>query len=236
MSKPPSLLVAIPCRDFLRATVWPQLCLEGVSNSNLFWKKTYGWDATFSLAARPGAHVQDARNEIAELAQVREYDWVLWMDDDAVPPPNMLQRLMESGKDFIAPVFTTKNPPYKPCCFRLIDNHMDPVLDIDPPRLFRADGTGFHVVLMKTEVLTKTQDWIWESQLPRKDLFQSQCGLSEDLFFCTAAKNAGCELWIDSRIEVGHGSEYIATPQHFRAHRDRMRSALQQEPTAQQYA
>lgn len=235
--KPPSLLIAVPCRDFLRSETWPALAYNGFVESALYWKKTYGWDAKVHLVARPGTHVHVARNELAEIAIVRGYTWTLWLDDDAAPPERLLERLMESGKDFIAPIFTTKKHPYKPCCFKKVDGHMLPILEIDPPRLFEADATGFHTVLIKNDVFRKTQDWIWENYPPeRSALFQMNSTVSEDIFFCNAAKLAGHELWIDSRIEVGHGAEYIATPGHFRAARDSMHKLLQQAPTVANYA
>lgn len=238
MTRPPSLLIAIPARDYLRHQVWPTLAWNGLAESLLWWKRTYGDDADVGMRTLPGAHVHLARCQLAEFAIIRKYDWVLWMDDDACPPPNMLRDLMASEKDWIAPLFTAKSPPYKPCCFTSNDDNCHvPILDIDPPRLFQADSCGFHTVLMKTDVLRKTQDWAWENLGAECSmLFPMRLGLSEDIAFCVMAKKAGHQLWIDSRIEVGHGSDYIATPQHFRAANHAMHGLLQQAPTVAHYA
>ena len=190
------------------------------------WQRDYGEGADVVIYVVARAHVAEARNEIANECLKDNADWILWMDDDAVPPPAILSRLMASGKEFIAPMFFQKNPPYLPTCFEW-DMPEPPSRDytgmlqgrrceLDPPRMFRADATGFHTVLMSGNVLRKVKSILPDGQ----NVFtRTGQGAGEDITFCYWAWKAGLDLWIDSRIEVGHVGATIITKANYLAER-----------------
>ena len=215
------LAIAIPCRDAISADAFPHIA-RSILECGILWQKTYGSEADVAIYVVARAHVAEARNEIALQCIKDNCDWILWMDDDAVPPPAILGKLLASGKEFIAPIFFMKNPPYLPTCFEWDLPEPPPRTyngmlkgrrcQLDPPRLFRADATGFHTVLMSGRVLKRVQEILPEGQHVFTRTGQNS---GEDITFCYWAWKAGLDLWIDSRIEVGHVGTRVITKDDF---------------------
>jgi hypothetical protein len=118
-----------------------------------------------------------ARTWACEYALAEGFDYLLWLDDDAIIDPNDLFRLLAHNKEFVAAPY-----PMRPATELMIDSATLQV--VAPPvrtgiRTLRPDptgkeinetlgldelnqglvqiaGAGFHCTLMKTSVLTTT--------------------------------------------------------------------------------
>ncbi|MBI2889844.1 MAG: hypothetical protein HYY13_03560 [Nitrospirae bacterium] len=206
------LMIAVPARASVRAPAFAAQAWCAVE-STLWWRETYGPDSHVMLHIVYGPAVAVMRTQTCEEALRLGIDWILWMDDDCVPNPGLLARLMSHGKKWIAPSYFDRKPPHRPHCYEFRENRFRPVSPW-PPRLFRVDGIGFHCNLMHTDVVRRVRALLG----PGVDLFRDSTEYTEDLYFCLMALKAGCELWVDSSVEVGHVSEFTVTSSHWEAH------------------
>lgn len=69
-----------------------------------------------------GYSVPDARNMIAHSAMARDFEWLLFIDHDTMPPADMLvklnQYMMDKSYPIVCGVYFTKSVPAEPLVFR----------------------------------------------------------------------------------------------------------------------
>lgn len=195
------LSICIPGRDMAYWRSWSsimQATLQGIG----YLDHKFGDLAQVQFHSTGRATVCEARNMLMATSLKSGADWILWMDDDAVPPPNMVEWLFDQGKDLIAPVFFKRNAT--PVTGNLdADETGKTIIDPYPPRLFKADVTGFHTVLMRRHVAEDVCKQC-DPHPPFNEVREGDTKIGEDYWFFRAAKQAGHQLWIDSRIDVGH--------------------------------
>lgn len=212
MGQPPSLLIAIPTRADVRGSAFGKLQRATVGATR-FWLQTHGADANVLTASPFGAHTVTARTDIALGALKEGFDWVLWMDDDALPRPDILEQLWKHEKDFICPIFFKKWEPFECCVYDLVegDEKFDhKPIPIDPPRLVEVDACGFHTLLMHRSVIEAVV------VATKGKPFAHLNGLGEDIFFCLGAKRSGKQLWCDTSLSVGHIRDIAIDADHHR--------------------
>jgi hypothetical protein len=162
-------------------------------------RETQGQGAILVLE-RSRAHITWSRQEMSERCVEVGAEWVLWLDDDAVPPMDLAARLYAHQKDMVVPIFFKRAPPYDHTLANVIHDGVGvrmEAVDPFPPRLFRVDVAGMHAVLVRGDVMARMfsgGEWI----------FHAGKKLGEDYAFFQVAKALGFELWCDSTIEVGH--------------------------------
>lgn len=169
-------------------------------------------DAFYSLqfplgASRAGTRVHnqkiaEARNEIAQQALNVNADWVLFVSDDVIPPPNLFNLLWRHRKMMTTGVYWTKNYPKQPYVWR--DMMKGSFTDWKYGEFFKIDWAGCDALLVHTDVFRKVQypwfshEWRWTEAVREVPL------ATEDLYFYTKARQAGFELWCDTEAECGH--------------------------------
>lgn len=196
------LMIALPCRDDVRAQAVSHLFLC-MLNASLYWKGLWEGDVPLTFFFQHRVHILEARTAAVEHARASDVDWILWLDDDMTPPPDLLQRLHQTGKRFVGAVAYRRDPPHLPCVFRRAGDVIEP-FDPDPSAgLVEADMTGFACLLMHCSV--------WEDVWTRTDgrPFQYRVGAGEDIYFCAQAGAAGHQLYIVPDLVVGHVAEVI---------------------------
>lgn len=219
---PATFAFLIPCRSHIPADAFSSI-LGCVAYTQSWWRREKGEGARLALLTRSRAHVSWTREELIRQAIEIKADWLLWLDDDAVPPIDLVPRLYAHQRDMVAPLFFKRGFPYDSTCQNLRGGSLNvgrnpggiPVSPF-PRRLFRCDAVGFHALLMRGEVAQGMA-----LAYPGTPLFQIGQDVGEDMFFCELAKHAGYELWIDSTFEVGHvgamviDSDYILSLKAF---------------------
>jgi hypothetical protein len=158
----------------------------------------------FSLACVGEILVPYAREVICQTALDMDADYVLMIDDDMLCMPDLFYQLVKNDKDICAALAFTRNADHKAVAYQVIEgkdpgtgNHFyQNVYVLNYPRntLFECDAVGFGAVLIKTELLKK---------IP-KPWFMGLVGTGEDITFCYKAKKAGFQVWMDSRLKLGH--------------------------------
>lgn len=153
-----------------------------------------------------------------EAVQRMEGDWLLFIDDDMVWQPDAVRRLVEVRDeldlDMVGALCFRRSEPYQPTlymreqptsgAYNFLERWDDGVVEVD--------ATGMAFVLIHKRVFEKIAGSKMPSAEVRKRLGPSQFFkwegvLGEDLRFCQDAKAAGCRIYVDTRIQIGHMSE-----------------------------
>jgi predicted SAM-dependent methyltransferase len=151
--------------------------------------------------------IADARNEIVQYALDQGANYIYWLDDDVVAPPDAFLKLFNQQKDIINGVYWSKSNPPMPLLFR---GHMDgPYYNWHVGDLIEIDAAGNGLTLVKTDVYRKIEKEIggpWYST--RYGSFagvtESPQNNTEDLYFYWKAKRAGYKIWADTSVQAFH--------------------------------
>jgi hypothetical protein len=169
----------------------------------------------FSLNVTGDILVQYARERFAQSVIEMDADYLFMIDDDMLAPPDLFFKLVANDKDICAALAFTRNPDHKPVIYDVIEG-IDPVTKKDYyinkfamnyPRntLVQCDAVGFGAVLIKRAVIDAMKE-------PR---FMGLTGAGEDITFCHKAKKLGFEVWMDTRVKLGHlGAPTIITEEY----------------------
>lgn len=148
-----------------------------------------------------------ARNEIAKEAIEGSFDYVLMVDSDVVIPNHTLDCFLEYPADIVLGLCPRKNTKQKRCeIYRLGDGFQDYFTYDEIPEVPRLviKGGGFACAMIRTEVFQKL-----EYPYFRYVEYASGESLSEDLYFCTKATEAGIIIQADTRVRCGHASRFF---------------------------
>jgi hypothetical protein len=127
-------------------------------------------------------------------------EWVWFVDDDHAFQPDILRRLLTHDVDIIAPLVLRRHQPFLPVA--CLD---DEVLDLSQhpeEGLLEVDHTGSSGMLIRRHVIEAMEDpW-----------FELGNGISEDVNFCRAARDAGFSIHIDLGCRMGHITPAVVWP------------------------
>ena len=191
------LLIAVPCMDMVH-TKFVQAFID--------MEKPRG----ATVAFMPGTLIYEARNTIAQNAVKEGFDRVLWLDSDMVPPwntINVLNRTMDTGKDFVTAMYYRRRPPaYPVVCDKVdwkvhdsgvVETNAHSYINYELCEVFEIEGSGFGCCMTSAALL---KDMVEKYGVP----FTPLMGMGEDLAFCWRARQQGWKLWCDSHVECGH--------------------------------
>ncbi len=186
------IMVAIPCMDMMHT---------------LFVKSLLGLKRVgeMQFAFSASSLVYDSRNGLAKKAITEGFDYILWLDSDMEFPADLLERLMESGKDYVSALYFKRRLPVSPVIYEKVgyyhgDDEVTPIavpFASYPDSLFEVEGTGFGAVLLSVEALKKVVDRYGAP-------FSPILGFGEDLSFCLRCKEVGVKMYCDPTIKAGH--------------------------------
>lgn len=151
--------------------------------------------------------IADARNEIVEFALQQGANYIFWLDDDVIPPPDAFLKLYNHQKDIVNGVYWSKSNPPMPLLFR---NHLEgPYWDWHIGDFIEIDAAGNGLTLVKTDVYRKISEeiggpWYSTEYASFKNATQSPANNTEDLYFYWKAKRAGFKIWADTSVQAFH--------------------------------
>lgn len=183
------LLIAVPTTDYVHADFVKSLariqCELG--------RRRVAYD----VEIQSGTLVYYARNRLANKAINENYTHVLWLDSDMVFDEQIVDDLMEVGKDMVCGAFVSRRPPYGPCIYTSIEkDNIKQVKDFGL-RPFRVAGCGFAAVLTTVELLQAVNQ-------KYGTCFQPTDYYGEDLAFCWRVNQLGREIWCEPTVRAGH--------------------------------
>lgn len=151
--------------------------------------------------------IADARNEIVQYALDQGANYIFWVDDDVIPPPDAFLKMYNHQKDIVNGVYWSKSNPPMPLLFR---NHLEgPYWDWHIGDFIEIDAAGNGLTLVKTDVYRKISEtvggpWYSTEYVSFKNATQSPANNTEDLYFYWKAKKAGFKIWADTSIQAFH--------------------------------
>ena len=151
--------------------------------------------------------IAENRTYCAVKAIRNESEFLLFIDDDMIFPPNTCERLVSLDKDIVGPPYRSRMITGKRIVTLLDGNRVD--LDEQKGKEFKepfevsAKGTG--VLLIKTEIF-KNMERLW-FDFEFSEL--GACTMGEDYFFCRKARENGAEIWCDPLLEIKHLGDYL---------------------------
>lgn len=151
--------------------------------------------------------IAEARNEIVEFALSQDANYIYWLDDDVIAPPDAFLKLQRHNKDIINGVYWSKSNPPMPLLFR---GHLDgPYMNWHVGDLIEVDAAGSGLTLVKTDVYRKISEKVggpWYSTEYGSFASQTESPVNntEDLYFYWKAKKAGFQVWADTSVQGFH--------------------------------
>jgi len=156
-----------------------------------------GYEFYFVFATE-GYTVAENRNYIAVQALNTECDYLLFVDDDMVFPPETLDCLMAHGKRIIGVASNSRILPLKHTV------ELPEGMTELPTALFQTKAVGCGVMLVDMAVFTEIErPWFGFKTFPT-----GQIARGEDAWFCDLAGDKEIEIWCDPTISIGHIGEY----------------------------
>jgi hypothetical protein len=147
-----------------------------------------------------GTWVANARNVLAQQALDNSADYILFVDDDMVFPPDSMHRLLEHQRDIIGVRYSHRGNPYG-----VVGLLEDETQEYGAAKA-KILGTG--LILIKTSVFERlSRPWFMWTETH-----------SDDVYFIMKAKDAGVDAWCDLDLsnEVGHIGTHMFTLKGFK--------------------
>lgn len=190
----PSVLLAILTRELV-ATKWAM----GFRNLAL--------PAHSGISVRSGEPFDVARNAACQLALERGFQYLMFLDDDVIPPPDTFQRLAAPGADIISGLYYRRKEPICPVAMTVPPGGGPPiwVTTWNPPNsTVEVDLVGAGCLLLHRRVLERIPaPWfVWE--IGKEPAVEGRNAMSEDFAFCMKAKAAGFRVYLDTSIQCDH--------------------------------
>ena len=191
----PSVLLAILTREIV-TTKWAlgfrNLVLPGGSG----------------VTTRNGAPYDVMRNGACADALAAGYQWVMFLDDDVIPPNDVFARLVRHSQDVVSGLYYRRQEPICPVAMKLDDKGVAQwVTQWSPPEcLLDVDLVGAGCLLIHRRVLEgMPAPWFeWEIGKAEPVTPRGRGAMSEDFAFCMNAKRAGFRVCLDTSIRCEH--------------------------------
>lgn len=190
------ILVGIPTNKYIEPetfkSIWDLTIPEGYE---LEFQYFYGYQ------------IDQIRNLIADWA--KRYDYLFSVDSDIVLPKDTLVKMLAADKDIISGLYIQRIPDR-----HTLEVYMDnnggcvniPYKLIKDRPVVEIAACGMGCALIKGDVFRKLEypHFVYKSAINHKDT------VSEDVYFCLKARQAGFKVWADPSIMCDHkGSTYF---------------------------
>jgi len=171
-----------------------------------------------------GLPVDQARCILAEKAIEVGAKYLWFIDDDTIPPPNTLQRLIYVLENYpeikaIGGVYVTKAPVPQPVVFRGMG--LGSFWHWKQGDIFEVTGIGAGCLLIATDVFEKIpKPWFEFQSKPSNVCEVPGSFISEDISFCNKVRDAGYKVFAHGGILCDHfdvttGNTYQMAPDSY---------------------
>lgn len=162
-----------------------------------------------TVAGMPYDH---ARNSGCESALARGFEWLFFLDDDVVAPPDSIAILLSNRLPIVSGVYYRRHEPVVPVALMNVQGGGRMWANAPAPgQLVKVDYVGAGCLLIHRSVLEKVKEPWFEWTSDRKDLPEQQ-RMSEDFSFCEKARAAGFEVVLDGKVQCMHAGLSAAGP------------------------
>lgn len=138
----------------------------------------------------------------ADMALARNADYILWLDSDMVFPYNLLEELLNTGKDVVGCTYVKRHHPTE-----LVHQEIEggPAVGHGVREVSRLPAGA---LLVNTAVFSKMEKPYFRCSYPGDG---SEAG--EDYWFCDRVRDNGGAIWLHSELskQIGHLGVYTYT-------------------------
>lgn len=157
------------------------------------------------VISQQGPYIQENRNTIVARAKIMGYDSILFVDHDMVFEPEAVEQLISRDKDIVGAPFAVKFLPTDPFYAVKKSDHLGAkIWEEREEGLFACAGIGTALILIKTSVFDKVPQPWFEIRYDNKGVLE----WGEDLWFCKKARDAGFDIFCDTKVKVGHVGDF----------------------------
>lgn len=152
-----------------------------------------------------------ARKAMVETAILSKADYIIFLDDDMIFPPNAIIRMVtlaeKYGYDCVSGIYSRRGAPFDPLMMQQVDDTIHYTFHL-PTKEYRnhaveCHATGLGCCLFRTSVFEKIE----------KPWFELPDGMTEDTYFFQKMHRAGIPCHMDTGIVCGHiGTRGIVFP------------------------
>ena len=158
-----------------------------------------------------GLYIQKNRDQLAAHAIELGAEWIWYVDDDHVFPPDTLQKLLAHNVDIVSGVYVKRVAPFLPVVY----DHEDTNGEMTRHPFTSQDiglkpvlALGGGCLLVKTHVHVALGAPYWRFGTTLTGEMDG-----EDIDFCKRARANGFTVWCDFNAPVGHRTTVVAYPQ-----------------------
>lgn len=159
-----------------------------------------------------------------------EGDWVLFLDSDMTWQPRDIGTLVETQRkfdlDIVGGLCFQRGDPYQPTMYKTTPfggyTYME---KWDEDAAVEVDATGMAFCLVHKRTFDKILRHHTGEGFPDFDVrtqkrssppfFRWEEEVGEDFLFCREAKEAGCRIFVDTSVKVGHVGQHVITEETF---------------------
>lgn len=225
LKKPTLVMVAVPTYE----RIWAETvtCINNLHASGSY---------RFFTSYFRGGIIHRSRNQLAHtfLHHPTNPDYLLFVDSDMVFKQDALERLIDNRKDIVTGNAFSRKYPVKPVVGtfdQVRKGRVDVMLDYRKNELQPVDSCGMAFTLISRRGLEKVTA---VHPRPFDPIFfpETDGELAEDSSFCWRAKEAGVQVWLDARVQIGHIGDVIFDERDFEAGLPQLREELaKHQPT-----
>lgn len=171
---------------------------------------TTAWSIGFRNLQIPGTYTfltgmpfDHARNTGCQKVLELDFQWLFFLDDDTIPPPDAIYRLLAHKKPIVSGLYYRRSPPLYPVMLRETPAGKQWITEYKNPDLIEVDYVGSGCLLIHRDVLRKVPQPWFEWKVDRGDLPPDQ-RMSEDFSFCQKARQNGYKIFVDTSIQCRH--------------------------------
>lgn len=209
-----------------------------------------GSEYEFSYCEVDMASVAKARNMMVEACLVSGVDFIHFVDDDVLVPPNT-HWLYQHNADIVSGLYMARQSPHTPQMYtKAVESENAgkywPVLDYPEGWIGEVDAAGAGCLLVKSTVFKALQehwdkqrrmcaDWIVGDRCYTDDSlkyfsnlgmrlspwFEFLDAVGEDFYFCERAREAGFRVLVDTRVKCEHLTWVPVGEAHYKDARER---------------
>ena len=185
------ILIAIPASEYIKTECLKSIIAIDVPNN-----------VTVDVEFVIGYGAAQSRNKAACKAIDLNYDYILFIDSDQIVPVDVLHKLLSCNSDISTgwSMMAINDERTNISIYNAPDMHYDFMLRKDVPEgIIDVDAIGFSCILIKTSVFEKLKYpyFVYVE-------YSNRTILSEDLYFCNMAKQAGFKILCDTSLNIGH--------------------------------
>lgn len=184
-------LIAVSCRPDQGRWIEVYQCLEDLIKPE-GWKIKY-FTSWFSY---------QNKNFAVDYAKARNLDYIFFVDDDQILPPDTLIRLLAHDKDVVTCNLISRVPPFHPFLFMDAKDSGEAVcLPLDEQKgLIEVEACGAGGILIKAECFNKVK-WGVDELIK-----------TEDLFICRELRKNNYKIYCDLSAPSGHIAVAVVWP------------------------